>query len=78
MISHILRTKRKLGNISHLNPPAKMTRGETHQLKVHFKGKHDDFIVFVDDMEEYKKWQTDKSVPMSHFISAFKVFVTHK
>ncbi|KAI0019555.1 shwachman-Bodian-diamond syndrome protein [Xylariomycetidae sp. FL0641] len=55
-----------------------MTKGEAHQAKIHFKGKEDDFIVFVDDMETYKKWQSDKSVPMAHFVSTFKVFVTHK
>ncbi len=55
-----------------------MTRGETVQAKVHFKGSDDDFVVFVDDEATYKKWQADKSVPLAHFISAFKIFVTHK
>ncbi len=55
-----------------------MTRGETHQVKLHLKGKSDDFLVFIDDVAEYKKWQTDKSVPLAHFVSTFKIFVTHK
>ncbi|KAI1779901.1 shwachman-Bodian-diamond syndrome protein [Hypoxylon cercidicola] len=55
-----------------------MTKGEATQVKVHYKGKDEDFIIFVDDIETYKKWQNDKSVPMAHFISAFKIFVTHK
>ncbi|KAF3056401.1 SDO1-like protein C21C3.19 [Daldinia childiae] len=55
-----------------------MTKGETTQVKVHYKGKEDDFIIFIDDVETYKKWKNDKSVPMAHFISAFKIFVTHK
>lgn len=55
-----------------------MTKGEAHQIKVHYKGKEEDFIIFVDDISTYKKWQNDKSVPMAHFISAFKIFVTHK
>ncbi|KAI1661330.1 shwachman-Bodian-diamond syndrome protein [Daldinia decipiens] len=55
-----------------------MTKGETTQVKVHYKGKEDDFIIFIDDIETYKKWKSDKSVPMAHFISAFKIFVTHK
>lgn len=55
-----------------------MTRGEATQIKVHYKGKNDDFLVFVDDSEEYKKWKSDSSIPMAHFVSAFKVFVTHK
>ncbi|KAI8632333.1 shwachman-Bodian-diamond syndrome protein [Xylariaceae sp. FL1651] len=55
-----------------------MTKGEATQIKIHFKGQDDDFIVFVDDNETYKKWLSDKSVPMAHFVSTFKVFVTHK
>jgi ribosome maturation protein Sdo1 len=55
-----------------------MTRGETSQAKIHFKGQNDDFLVFVDDVELYKKWQSDKSVPLAHFVSLFSVFVTHK
>ncbi|KAI3328871.1 shwachman-Bodian-diamond syndrome protein [Xylariaceae sp. AK1471] len=55
-----------------------MTRGEATQIKIHFKGKDDDFIVFVDDNETYKKWLNDKSIPLAHFVSTFKVFVTHK
>ncbi|KAM0252560.1 hypothetical protein ACHAQJ_007643 [Trichoderma viride] len=55
-----------------------MTRGESTQLKVHFKGKQEDFIVFVDDVDAYKKWQADKSIPLVQFISTFKVFLTHR
>ncbi|OTB06665.1 hypothetical protein M426DRAFT_318721 [Hypoxylon sp. CI-4A] len=55
-----------------------MTKGEATQVKVHYKGKEDDFIIFVDDFETYKKWKDDRSTPMAHFISTFKIFVTHK
>ncbi|KFA64198.1 hypothetical protein S40285_00794 [Stachybotrys chlorohalonatus IBT 40285] len=58
-----------------------MTRGETSQTKVHYKsdkGDGEDFIIFIDDPELFKKWQSDKSVPLAHFISRFQVFVTHK
>jgi hypothetical protein len=55
-----------------------MTRGEATQSKVHYKGKQDDFLVFVDDLETYKKWKEDSSIPLAHFVSAFKVFQTHK
>lgn len=56
-----------------------MARGETTQAKVHFKGNQDDYLVFVDDVETYKKWANgDKSVPLAHFVSTFKVFRTHK
>jgi ribosome maturation protein Sdo1 len=55
-----------------------MTRGESTQMRVHFKGKEDDFLVYIDDLSTYKNWKTDKSVAMAHFMSSFKVFVTHK
>ncbi|KAF7537890.1 hypothetical protein G7Z17_g12761 [Cylindrodendrum hubeiense] len=55
-----------------------MARGETTQAKVHFKGNQDDYLVFVDDVEMYKKWSAgDKTVPLAHFVSSFKVFRTH-
>ena len=55
-----------------------MARGETTQQKVHYKGKDEDFIIFLDDIEAFKKYQTDSSVPMAQFISSFKVFVSHR
>lgn len=55
-----------------------MARGETIQTKVHYKGENDDFLVFIDDPEEYKKWLKDSSIPLAHFVSSFKIFVTHK
>ncbi|RYO87667.1 hypothetical protein DL766_001345 [Monosporascus sp. MC13-8B] len=54
-----------------------MVRGNAPMNKVHFKGKEDNFVVFVDDVETFKKWQKDQSIPMAHFISTYKVFVTH-
>jgi hypothetical protein len=55
-----------------------MTRGEVQQTKVHYKGKDEDFIIFVDDAKSAKDWKTDKSIPLAQVVSAFKVFVTHK
>ncbi|KAM0437509.1 hypothetical protein ACHAPT_001873 [Fusarium lateritium] len=54
-----------------------MARGETQQTKVYFKGSSEEFLIFIDDVEAYKKWQSDKSVPLAHFISSFKIFLTH-
>lgn len=53
-----------------------MARGDETKLRVHLKGNHDDFIVFIDDAEGYRKWLSDKSIPLAHFISSFKVFAT--
>ncbi|KAG5997270.1 hypothetical protein E4U52_004576 [Claviceps spartinae] len=56
-----------------------MTRGESTQSKVHFQGRNDDFLIFVDDVEEYKKWKNgDTTIPLAQFVSTFKVFLTHK
>lgn len=55
-----------------------MPRGEGTQSKCHFKGKEDDFIVFVDSVEDVKKWRGDKSIPLAQVVNSFKIFVTHK
>jgi len=55
-----------------------MARGGAQQTMVHYKGKDEDFIVFVDDVKAAKDWKTDKSIPLAQVVSAFKVFVTHK
>lgn len=57
-----------------------MARGESTQHKVHYKGPNtdEDFLVFVDDPEQYKKWLHDTSVPLAQFVSTFQVFVTHR
>lgn len=55
-----------------------MTRGKGSQSKVHHKGKLDDYLVFVDDVETYKRWLNDKSIPLAQFVCPFTVFQTHK
>ena len=55
-----------------------MARGGAAQTKVHLKGTSDDFLVFIDDVDAYKKWLGDKSVPLVEVVSTFQVFVTHK
>lgn len=56
-----------------------MTRGESTQTKIHYKGSNDDFLIFVDDTEQYEKWlKGDTSIPLAQFISSFKIFLTHK
>ncbi|KAK7541218.1 ribosome maturation protein [Phyllosticta citribraziliensis] len=55
-----------------------MTRGNDTQTKVHYQGKEEDFIIFVDDVEAVQKWKNDKSVPLAQVVSGWKVFVTHK
>lgn len=55
-----------------------MARGNDSQVKVHYQGKDEDFIIFVDDAEAVKKWKEDSSIPLSQVVSGFKVFVTDK
>lgn len=55
-----------------------MPRGNDQQTKVHYKGKDEDFIIFVDSAEAVKNWKNDSSVPLAQIVSGFKVFITHK
>lgn len=55
-----------------------MAKGEASTTKCHFKGKEDDFIVFVDDVKAAQDWKTDKTIPLAQVVGAFKVFVTGK
>lgn len=55
-----------------------MTRGQAQQVKVHYKGKDDDFVIFIEDAKAAQAWRTDKSISLVQIVSAFKVFVTHR
>merc|ERR1712230_198881 len=48
---------------------ANMVRGEASIVKCHYKGKTEDFVIFVDDVESAEKWKTDKSIPLVQFVS---------
>ncbi|KAI5244024.1 hypothetical protein E4T47_03823 [Aureobasidium subglaciale] len=52
-------------------------RGNAAQVKVHYKGSDDDYIVFVDSAQAVRDWKADKSVPLAQVVSGWKVFVTH-
>ncbi|KAI5201306.1 hypothetical protein E4T39_05304 [Aureobasidium subglaciale] len=53
-------------------------RGNAAQVKVHYKGSDDDYIVFVDSAQAVRDWKADKSIPLAQVVSGWKVFVTHK
>ncbi|KAI6899490.1 hypothetical protein KC318_g10054 [Hortaea werneckii] len=55
-----------------------MPRGNEAQCKVHYKGKSDDFIIFVDSAQAVQDWKKDKTVALATVVSGWKVFVTHK
>ena len=54
-----------------------MTRGDVTHTKVHYKGSNENFVIFVDSVDDFKKWQGDKSIPIAQVVSSFKVFTTH-
>lgn len=53
-------------------------RGNDPQVKIHYKGADDDFIIYVDSKEAVENWKKDSSIPLAQVVSGFKVFVTHK
>lgn len=55
-----------------------MPRGNEQQTKVHYKGKEDDFIIFVESADAVKEWKKDSSVPLAQVVGGWKVFITHK
>lgn len=63
-----------------LDTPAQSTmpRGNDQQTKVHYKGKEDDFVIFVDSVEALQNWKKDSSIPLAQVVSGWKVFTTHK
>ena len=58
--------------------PIVMTRGNVHQSKVHYQGKEEDYVIFVDDVKAVQDWKNDRSIPLAQVVSGFKIFVTHK
>lgn len=52
--------------------------GKGGQVKVHYKGENDDFLVFVDSAQSVRDWKADKSVPLAQVVNGWKIFVTHK
>lgn len=53
-------------------------RGNDQTSKVHYKGKGDDFIAFVESKKAVQDWKADKTVPLAQVVGGWKVFVTHK
>ncbi|KAK3900285.1 ribosome maturation protein [Staphylotrichum tortipilum] len=56
-----------------------MARGDVSHTKVHYKtDSGEDFVVMVDSVNDYQKWLGDKTVPLAHVVSSFKVFTTNR
>ncbi|KAJ5296113.1 hypothetical protein PENANT_c021G00732 [Penicillium antarcticum] len=54
-----------------------MARGNETASKIFYKGKSEDFIVFVDDLEILQKWKNDRSIALVDVLNGWKIFVTH-
>ena len=52
-------------------------RGNATQIRVHYKGDSDDFIVFAESGQAVQDWKKDRSIPLAQVVDSFKVFVTH-
>ncbi|RMD41047.1 hypothetical protein DV735_g4087, partial [Chaetothyriales sp. CBS 134920] len=55
-----------------------MTRGNTTVTKVHYQGKSEDFIVFIESVAQLEAWEKDSSIPLAQVVESFQVLVTHK
>lgn len=54
-----------------------MPRANVSASKIFYKGRSDDFIVFVDDLTALNNWRHDRSIPLSDVVNGWKIFVTH-
>ena len=55
-----------------------MPRGNTSVTKVHYAGNTEDFIVFVESVDDLEKWKQDSSIPLAQVVDSFKIMITHK
>jgi hypothetical protein len=55
-----------------------MTRGNAEQTKIHYKGEHDHYVIFVEGPEAVENWKKDKSIPLAQVVNGWKIFCTHK
>jgi hypothetical protein len=55
-----------------------MPSANAMQSKVHFQGKDEDFIVYVDSAKAVEQWRSDKSIALTNVVSRFKIFISHK
>ena len=54
-----------------------MPRANDTTSKVFYKGRFEDFIVFVDDLGILQKWKNDRSIPLADVLNGWKIFVSH-
>lgn len=60
-----------------ISKSSKMPRANDSTHKIFYKGRSEDFIVFVDDLDILQKWKGDRSIPLTDVLNGWKIFVTH-
>jgi hypothetical protein len=55
-----------------------MTRGNTKQCKVFYKGRNEDFVIFVEDIAVVQNWKKDRSTPLAQVMDGWKIFTSHQ
>lgn len=57
-----------------------MTRGNTQEVKMHYKGTNtsDDYVIYISGADAVQKWLKDKTIPLVEVLDGFFVFVSHK
>ena len=54
-----------------------MTRGDKPATRVHYKGDHNDFVIFAESPEIVCRWKKDRSIPLMEVVDSFHVFTTY-
>ena len=54
-----------------------MPRANDTTTKVFYKGRSEDFIVFVDDVNILQKWKNDRSIALADVLNGWKILVSH-
>jgi hypothetical protein len=55
-----------------------MTRGNTRQSKVYYKGQTEDFVIFVGDITAVQNWKKDHTLPLAQVMDGWKIFTSHQ
>jgi hypothetical protein len=55
-----------------------MAIGDTRQSKVLYKGRSEDFVIFVADINATQNWRKDHSIPLAQVMDGWKIFTSHQ
>ncbi|KAJ6016411.1 ribosome maturation protein [Penicillium herquei] len=54
-----------------------MTQGNTRQSKVYYKGRTEDFVIFVTDITAVQNWRKYRTLPLAQVMDGWKIFTSH-